>query len=129
MKRNIIKDKSFKFAVRIIRLYQYLRRDKREYILSKQVVRSGTSVGAMIRESEHAETRKDFLHKIAVAQKEINETIYWLDLLKETDYLTEKYYNSIHSDAVEIIKIITSILISTKKNNVKTNRNNGKGSL
>ena len=116
MKENIIKEKSFRFAIRIVKLYQYLCEDKKEYTLSKQLLRSGTSVGAMVREAEHAETKKDFLHKMAIAQKEINEAIYWLDLLKETNYLTSQYYESIHSDAIEIIKIITSILKSTKSN-------------
>ena len=116
MRENVIKEKSFRFAIRIVKLYQYLCEDKKEYTLSKQLLRSGTSVGAMVREAEHAETKKDFLHKMAIAQKEINEAIYWLDLLKETNYLTSQYYESIHSDAIEIIKIITSILKSTKSN-------------
>lgn len=116
MKENVVKDKSFTFAIRIVKLYKYLCADKKEYTLSKQLLRSGTSVGAMVREAEHAETKKDFLHKMAIAQKEINETIYWLDLLKETDYLALEHYESINIDAVEIIKIITSILKSTKNN-------------
>ncbi len=99
-----------------MKLYQYLCEDKKEYTLSKQLLRSGTSVGAMVREAEHAETKKDYLHKMAIAQKEINEAIYWLDLLKETNYLNFQYYESIHTDAIEIIKIITSILKSTKSN-------------
>ena len=116
MKENVIKDKTFAFAIRIVKLHQYLCKEKNEFTLSKQILRSGTSVGAMIREAEHAETKKDFIHKMAVAQKEINETIYWLDLLKETDYLTVPYHESIYIDAIEIIKIITSILRSSKDN-------------
>lgn len=77
---NIIKQKSFDFAVRIVKLNQYLTNDKKEFVLSKQILRSGTSVGAMIRESEHAQSKADFIHKLSVAQKEINETIYWLEL-------------------------------------------------
>ena len=115
MSDNIIKEKSFAFAVRIVKLYKYICEEKREYTLSKQLLRSGTSVGAMVREAEYAETTKDFLHKLAVAQKEINETIYWLALLKETEYLESHHYESINTDAVEIIKILTSIIRSTKK--------------
>jgi four helix bundle protein len=116
MKENIVKSKSFAFAVRIVKLYQYLCNDRKEFVLSKQLLRSGTSVGAMIREAEHAETKNDFKHKMAIAQKEINETIYWLDLLKETNYLTVEQYESINIDAIEIIKLITAIIKSTKAN-------------
>lgn len=113
MKQNIIKDKSFVFAVRIVKLYSFLS-DKKEFVLSKQLLRSGTSVGAMIREAEHAETKKDFIHKMAIAQKEINETIYWLELLKETDFLNGDQFDNINNDAIEIIKLITSIIKTAK---------------
>lgn len=116
MGQNIVKNKSFSFAVRIVRLYQFLVENKKEYVLSKQLLRSGTSVGAMIREAEHAETKADFKHKMAIAQKEINETIYWLELLKETEYLTVTQFESINDDAIEIIKLLTSIIKSTKAN-------------
>jgi four helix bundle protein len=116
MKKNIVKDKSFGFAIRVVRLYQFLVADKKEYVLSKQLLRSGTSVGAMVREAEHAESKADFIHKMAIAQKEINESIYWLELLKETDYLNESEFESLHNDALEIIKLITSIIKSTKSN-------------
>jgi four helix bundle protein len=116
MKENVIKNKSFVFAVRIVKLYQYLCEQKKEFVLSKQLLRSGTSVGAMVREAEHAETKNDFKHKMGIAQNEINETIYWLELLKETDYLTNEQFESINSDAVEIIKLITAILKSAKSN-------------
>ncbi|MBV6879994.1 four helix bundle protein [Epilithonimonas ginsengisoli] len=114
MKENIVKKKSFVFAVRIVKLYQYLCENKKEFVLSKQLLRSGTSVGAMIREAEHAETKNDFKHKLAIAQKEINETIYWLELLKETAYLTNEEFDSINADATEIIKLLTTILKSVK---------------
>ena len=114
MKENAIKDKSFDFAVRIVKLYKYLCNDKKEFTLSKQLLRSGTSVGSMVREAEFAETKKDFIHKMAIGQKEINETIYWLELLKETDYLSLDQFENIYTDAVEIIKIITSIIKSAK---------------
>jgi four helix bundle protein len=84
MKKNIVKDKSFDFAIRIVKLYQYLTTEKNEYILSKQLLRSGTSVGAMVRESEHAQSKADFIHKLSIAQKESNETLYWLELLTKT---------------------------------------------
>ncbi|AQX10562.1 four helix bundle protein [Elizabethkingia ursingii] len=113
---NIVKQKSFDFAVRIIKLYQYLSSDKKEFILSKQILRSGTSVGAMIRESEHAQSKSDFIHKLSIAQKEINETIYWLELFQATDYLSTQEFESINEDAVEIIKLITSIIKTTKNN-------------
>jgi four helix bundle protein len=116
MKENIVKNKSFTFAVRIVKLYQYLCENKREFVLSKQLLRSGTSVGAMIREAEHAETKNDFKHKLAIAQKEINETIYWLELLKETAYLNDQEFISINEDATEIIKLLTTIIKSVKSN-------------
>ena len=116
MRENIVKNKSFLFAVRVVRLYQFLCEQKKEFVLSKQLLKSGTSVGAMAREAEHAETKNDFKHKMGVAQKEINETIYWLELLKETDYLTIEQFESISADAIEIIKLITAIIKSTKAN-------------
>ncbi|GEO23181.1 four helix bundle protein [Cyclobacterium qasimii] len=116
MKENIVKTKSFAFAVRVVKLYQFLCEQKKEFVLSKQLLRSGTSVGAMVRESEHSESKKDFIHKLAIAQKEINETIYWLELLKETNYLGEEQFSSINADAIELIKLVTSILRTTKNN-------------
>ena len=123
MRENVVKNKSFAFAVRVVKLYQYLCEQKKEFVLSKQLLRCGTSVGAMVREAEHAETKNDFRHKMGIAQKEINETIYWLELLKETDFLTNEQFESINSDAVEIIKLITSIIKSVKNNT--NNKNNG----
>ena len=114
MKEIIIKKKSYAFAIRIVKLYKFLNGEKKEYVLSKQLLRSGTSVGALIREAEHAESRPDFKHKLSIAQKEINETIYWLDLLKDTNYLMSEQYESIQKDAIEIIKIITSIIKTLK---------------
>ncbi len=116
MKDNIVKTKSFAFAVGIVKLYQFLVDTKKEFVLSKQLLRSGTSVGAMVREAEHAETKPDFIHKMAIAQKEINETIYWLELLAETNFLTKEQFESLISDAEELIKLVTSILKSTKAN-------------
>ena len=115
MKPNIIKDKSFRYAIRTVKVYKLLVSEKKEYIMSKQLMRSGTSVGAMIREAEFAESKKDFIHKLSIAQKEINENIYWLELLNETKYLNKKEFDSLNHDAVEIIKLITSIIKSSKK--------------
>jgi four helix bundle protein len=115
MKNNVVKDKSFDFAIRIVKLYQYLCNEKKEFTLSKQLLRSGTSIGAMIREAEHAESKNDFIHKFAIAQKEANESVYWLELLKATDYLNEKEFENINNDAIAILKLITSILKTTKK--------------
>lgn len=116
MKENIVRIKSFKFAVRVVKLYQYLCEDKKEYVLSKQLLRSGTSVGAMVREAEHSESKADFKHKMSIAQKEMNESMYWLDLLKNTGYLNIEQYDSMNLDATEIIKLITSIIKTTKSN-------------
>jgi four helix bundle protein len=116
MKENVLKAKSFAFAIRIVKLFQYLKEEKKEYVLSKQLLRSGTSVGAMIREGEYSESKADFIHKFAIAQKEISETLYWLELLNATNYLTDDEFASINPDAVEIIKIITSIIKKAKSN-------------
>jgi four helix bundle protein len=114
MKENIIKNKSFAFAIRIVKLFQYLQAEKKEFVLSKQLLRSGTAVGAMVREAEHSESKADFIHKLAIAQKEINESIYWLELLNATEYISKEQFESINTDAVEIIKLITSIIKTTK---------------
>jgi four helix bundle protein len=116
MRENAVRTKSFLFAVRVVRLCQYLQREKLEWVLSKQLLRSGSGVGALIREAEHAESRSDFRHKMGVAQKEINETLYWLELLKATNYLNDTQFDSVNKDAVELIKLITSILKSSKNN-------------
>jgi len=114
MKEIIIKRKSYAFAIRIVKLYQFLCAEKKEFVLSKQLLRSGTSVGALVREAEHAESKSDFKHKLSVAQKEINETIYWIDILKDTNYLKVEQYESMEKDAIEILKILTSIIKTVK---------------
>lgn len=114
MGENILKKKSYKFAVRIVNLYKYLCDDKREFILSKQLLISGTSVGAMIREAEYAESKSDFVHKMAIAQKEINETLYRLELMRDTEYISNQEFDSINTDAIEIIKIITTSIKTAK---------------
>jgi len=112
---NVFKEKSFKFAVRIVNLHKYLCENKKEYVLSKQMLRSGTAIGALYREAEQAESTADFVHKLAIAQKECNETIYWLELLKATEYLSELEFESINNDATELIKLLTSIIKTSKK--------------
>jgi four helix bundle protein len=114
--RNVVKEKSLDFAIRIVNLYKYLTDSKKEFIMSKQLLRSGTAIGALVRESEHAESKADFIHKLSVALKEANETDYWLELLYRTDYLTEKQYQSINENIIELLKLLTSI-IKTSKNN------------
>ncbi len=114
MKENIIQQKSFQFAVRIINLYKYLINDKKEFVLSKQILRSGTSIGANIEESIGGQSEKDFLSKLSIAYKEARETIYWLKLLKETDYISKNEFESIFNEADEICKILAKIIITLK---------------
>jgi len=115
-KDNIILDKSFKFAIRIVRLYQYLYNEKREFVLSKQILKSGTSIGANVEEAHGGISTPDFSNKISIAYKESKETKYWLRLLYETDYIDEKMFNSIIIDCEEINKILFSIIKSTRIN-------------
>lgn len=117
MKNNIVADKSYAFALRIIKLYKYLVLEQKEYVLSKQILRSGTSIGALIKEAEHAQSKADFLNKMNIALKEANETEYWLMLLKDSDYISLDSFNSIHIDSIELIKLLASIVKSSKLNN------------
>ncbi len=114
MKKSILKDKSFCFAIRVINLYKHLADKKKEFILSKQLLRSGTSIGANIREAFNGESTKDFIHKLSVAQKETDETIYWLELLKETKFITASEFESINNDAIEVLKLLRSSIITSK---------------
>ena len=114
---NIIEDKSFRFAIRIVNLYKYLCRTQKEFILSKQLLRAGTSIGANVAESQQAQSRADFISKLSIALKETSETKYWLRLLKATDYLTDKEVHSIYSDCIELEKLLVTILKSTKQAN------------
>ncbi len=111
---NTVKYKSFQFALRIIKAYKFLNSEQREFILSKQLLRSGTSIGALIREAEHAESKADFIHKMNISLKEANETEYWLMLLYESNYIEEKVYKSIIEDCQELIKMLVSIIKTTK---------------
>lgn len=121
MKGNILKTKTFNFSIRVVNCYKFLIQGKKEFVLSKQLLRSGTSVGAMVREAEHSESKQDFIHKMAIAQKEINETIYWLELLFSTDFITKQSFQSLNNDAIEIIKLITSS-IKTAKSSINANQ-------
>lgn len=115
MKSNVVKEKSFEFAIRAVNLYKFLSEERKEFVLSKQVLRSGTAIGALVREAEQAESRKDFIHKLAIALKEANETEYWLELLHKTDYINIDAFKSIHKDIVELLKLLTSIIKTSKK--------------
>ena len=115
MKGGPLQEKSFAFAVRVVNLYKYLCREKREFVLSKQLLRSGTAVGALVREAEQAESKPDFVHKLAVALKEANETEYWVLLLLETGYLNADEAESIITDNKECLRLLTSIINTTKQ--------------
>ena len=114
MKENVVVEKSKAFAVRIIQLYKYMYENKKEFVMSKQILRSGTSIGANIAEAECAFRKKDFLAKMYIAFKECSETKYWLELLYKTEYLSKEQYNSIDSDCTELLKLLSSITKSTK---------------
>ena len=116
-KKSILKDKSFLFAIRIIKLYQHLTEMKKEYVMSKQLMRSGTAIGALVREAQNAESTKDFIHKLSISQKECDESIYWLELLKATDYIEEQEFESLNNDANELLKMLRSSIITSKQNN------------
>lgn len=113
-KQNVIAEKSFLFAVRIVKLYQHLSEKKRELVLSKQILRSGTSIGANVEEAEGAISKADFSNKISIAYKEARETHYWIRLLKETGFLSQKEYQSIIDDCEELLKILRAILNKTR---------------
>jgi len=124
VKENILMKKSFSFSKRVIQMYKYLTLEKKEYILSKQLLRSGTSIGANIREGKYAQSDKDFVSKLSISLKEASETEYWLELL-EDEYLSKKEVEEIRSDLIEIIRILTSIIITMKKKlNINKNSDN-----
>ena len=123
MKDSILKNKSKAFALRVIRLYKYLCEEKKEYILSKQLLRSGTSIGANISEAFYGQSEADFVSKLSIAQKETGETMYWLELLHESEYLKRNEYDSIYSDAEELIRLLTSSIKTVKERTVTTKLN------
>ena len=113
-RESILKQKSFDFAVRIINLYKFLNSKHNEYIVSQQILKSGTAIGDLIREAEHAESRKDFSHKLNIGLKEANEIVYWLQLLYATEYIDKKMFESMMKDAVELLKMLISSVKTTK---------------
>lgn len=116
--KSIVGEKSYAYALRIVKAYKYLTKEQHEFILSKQMLRSGTAIGALIKEAEHAQSKADFISKMNIALKEANETEYWLMLLKDSNYLNDKTYTSIHNNCDELIRILASI-VKTSKNNVE----------
>ncbi|MEM7486257.1 MAG: four helix bundle protein [Bacteroidota bacterium] len=113
-RENVIQTKSFDFALNIVRLVKKLQNEQKEYVLSKQVLRSGTAIGAMIREAEHAESKKDFTHKMSISLKEANETRYWLDLLYKSDFMEAGNYQMLNDEITQILRILASIVKSSK---------------
>ncbi len=116
MKENILKEKAYRFALRIVKLYQYLANEKKEFVMSKQVLRSGTSIGANIEEANQAQSKSDFIHKLSISQKESFETHYWIRILRDSDFLVEKLADSLLEDCEEIQKLITSSIKTAKIN-------------
>ncbi|ARS36925.1 four helix bundle protein [Pontibacter actiniarum] len=119
MAESIIATRSYSFALRIIKLYKHLTQEQREFILAKQVLRSGTSIGANVEEALGGQSKADFRHKLSMALKEARETSYWLRLLKDSDYIKPDAFNSIHGESEELIKILKSIILTSqqKENN------------
>ncbi len=115
---DIVRDLSFQFALDTIRLYKFLISEKKEFVMSKQLLRSATSVGANLREAKNAQSPTDFIHKNAIAQKECDESLYWLELLFASDYIAENQFNELKEKAISLLKIIKSIIL-TKKQNLK----------
>ena len=111
---NVVVDKSKAFAVRIVKMYQHLSRENNEYVLSKQVLRSGTSIGANVKEAIRAQSKPDFIAKMQIALKEASETEYWIELLTETEYISEKQAESLLADCQELLKLLTTIIKSAK---------------
>jgi four helix bundle protein len=112
--QNIVVEKSYQFAIRIVKLCQYLNKEKKEFVLSKQLLRSGTSVGANVEEAIGGISKKDFTAKMSIAYKEARETNYWIRLLKDTDYIDEKLFKSLDNDNQELLKILYSIINSSR---------------
>lgn len=115
MAKSVLKDKSYMFAIRIVKLSQLLQSEKKEFVLSKQLLRSGTAIGALIREAEFGQSKADFTSKMNIALKETNETDYWLCLLKDTDYLDAKLFESLQKDCNELIAMLVSTVKTSKQ--------------
>ncbi|ADG92748.1 conserved hypothetical protein [Arcobacter nitrofigilis DSM 7299] len=117
--KNVLKNKSYQFAIRIVKLTKYLQEDKKEFILSKQILRSGTAIGALISESEFAQSKPDFISKLHIALKEANETNYWIALLRDSEYINDKMHKSIEPEIKELISLLVSSIKTSKENNAK----------
>ncbi len=113
---SIVDAKSYQFAIQIVGICKWLCESKREFVLSKQLLRSGTAIGALVKEAEHGQSKLDFLNKMNIALKEANETAYWLLLLKDTNYITEENFKNLHENATELVRILASIVKTTKTN-------------
>jgi four helix bundle protein len=111
-----LRSKSYNFGVRIVRLSQFKVNERREFVLSKQVLRSGTAIGVLIREAEYGISKADFRNKMSIALKEANETEYWLSMLRDTDYINDKLFESLSSDCVELIKMLIATVKTTQEN-------------
>ncbi len=116
MKESVLREKSYQFALRIIKLYKFISAEKKEFVLSKQILRSGTSIGANIEEAGQAQSKTDFIHKLAIAQKEAAETNYWLRLLRDSEFLTDKQAESLLVDCEELQKLLASSIKTAKEN-------------
>ncbi len=119
-KDNIIVKKSYSFALEIIKIFKFLINEKKEYVISKQMSRCGTSVGANIHEAIASESKKDFIHKLGIAVKEARETSYWLNLLKDSDYLSDEQFKNLNKNCDEVIRILNSIILTTKERYFKS---------
>ena len=120
MKESLLREKSKAFAIRIIKLYKFLSCDKKEFVLSKQILRSGTSIGANFAEAIYGVSEADFINKLSIAQKEASETIYWLELLYETDFITKEQFDSMLADADELVRLLAASIITMKKKKLIT---------
>ena len=119
MKENVIASKSYAFSLRIVKAYKFLSLEQREFILSKQLLRSGTAIGALVKEAEHAQSKADFINKMNIALKEANETEYWLMLLKDSNFIDEKSFQSIAEENKELIRMLISIVKTSKEKHVQ----------
>src|SRR5215216_1208660 len=117
--RSIIYQKAYAFALEVVKLYKYLSSEKKEFVISKQLLKSGTSIGANVNEAISSESKKDFVHKLGIALKEARETLYWLNLLKDSDFITTEQFSSMNSSCNSIIKILSSIILTTRERYLK----------
>ncbi len=114
MDKNVLRNKSYQFAIRMVKLSQYLQMEKKEFVLSKQILRSGTAIGALIREAEYGQSKLDFIHKMSIALKEANETEYWINILKDTGYIDEKLFISLLNDCNELLRLLVASIKTAK---------------